>query len=147
MLLTLLNNSGHQYLCLPPHPDKGVEVGFTDPPLAAEAVGDQIAALDPSADCFGRDLQVLCRLPDCHQGWECVFGSGTRISAHGLILHHWSLGCDLCCWKRASVAATAELRQNIHAPYCEPTCGPGPASCRFAVCLEGMRASRSSPGS
>ena len=40
MLLTLLHNSGHQYLCLPPHADEDLEIGFTDSPLAAEAVGD-----------------------------------------------------------------------------------------------------------
>ena len=95
MSLTLLNNSGHQYLCLPPHHDEGVEIGFTDPPLAAEAVGDQVAALDPSADCFGRYLHVLCRLLYGEQGGESMFGLNASIIAHVVLLRGWVGGKSL----------------------------------------------------
>ena len=65
-LLTLLNINGHEYLSLPPHPDEGLKVGFTDPELPTKAVGDQVTVLNPAADGLGGDLQNLGRLADRH---------------------------------------------------------------------------------
>ena len=49
-LLTLLYMSGHEYLSLTPHADEGLQVGFADAPLPAEAVSDQVAGIDPPPD-------------------------------------------------------------------------------------------------
>ena len=46
-LLTLLDMGGHEYLSLTPHANEGLQVGFADAPLPAEAVSDQVAGIDP----------------------------------------------------------------------------------------------------
>ncbi len=46
-LLTLLDISGHEYLSLTPHADEGLQVGFADAPLPAEAVSNQVTGIDP----------------------------------------------------------------------------------------------------
>ena len=49
-LLTLLDMSGHEYLSLTPHADEGLQVRFTDAPLPAEAVSNQVTGIDPAPD-------------------------------------------------------------------------------------------------
>ena len=49
-LLTLLDMSGHEYLSLTPHADEGLQVGFADAPLPAEAVSNQVTGIDPPPD-------------------------------------------------------------------------------------------------
>ena len=46
-LLTLLDMSGHEYLSLPPHSDEGLQVGFAEAPLPAEAMSNQVTGIDP----------------------------------------------------------------------------------------------------
>ena len=46
-LLTLLDINRHEYLSLTPHADEGLQVGFADPPLPAEAVSNQVTGIDP----------------------------------------------------------------------------------------------------
>ena len=109
----------------------------------AEAVGDQIAALDPSADCFGRYLHVLCRLLYGEQGGEGMFGLNASIIAHVVLLRGWVGGKSLYWEKIRTVLVTIRDTLGQHSAQAGVL---GPASYRFAVCLEGMRASRSSPG-
>ena len=86
MLLTSLDNNGHQCSRFPPYPDEGLKVSLTDPPLVAEAVGDHIPTLDPAADGLRRDLQLLGDLANRQQGREAILGSVNGVSRHGVIL-------------------------------------------------------------
>ena len=142
-MLTLLHNSGHQYSCFPPHSDEGLEICFADPPLAAEAVGHQVAALDPTSNCLSRYLHVLCRLLYGEQGGEGMFGLNASIIAHVVLLRGWVGGKSLYWEKIRTVLVTIRDTLGQHSAQAGVL---GPASYRFAVCLEGMRASRSSPG-
>ena len=49
-LLTVLDINRHEYLSLTPHADEGLQVGFADAPLPAEAVSDQVTGIDPPPD-------------------------------------------------------------------------------------------------
>ena len=88
MLLILLNNGRHEYSCFSSHSDEGMEIGFTDSPLVAEAVGDQIAVLDPATDCLIRDLQMLRDLRNSVEGSTGTFCLGSMLNTHGITLHH-----------------------------------------------------------
>ena len=94
-MLTLLDIGGHQYSCFPPHSDEGLEICFADPPLAAEAVRHQVAALDPTSNCLSRYLHVLCRLLYGEQGGEGMFRLNASIIAHVVLLRGWVGGKSL----------------------------------------------------
>lgn len=60
LLLTLLNRldiNGHKYSRLAPQLYEGLEVALADSPLAANAVCDKVAGIDPAADASLRDLE------------------------------------------------------------------------------------------
>lgn len=74
LLLTLLNRldiDSHKYSPFAPQFYEGLEVALADPPLAANAVCDEIAGVDPAADALGRDLEDGGRVLDREQAlWQ-----------------------------------------------------------------------------
>ena len=131
---------------LPSEPDERLQVGFTDPPLAAEPMCDQLSAVDPAADRLGRDLEVHCCLRNGQKCRKGVPGQYIRIRTHGSILSRlFPAGIHLCRGE-VRIAMALETQRSTRVPPGAQVGGPGPASYRFADLLERRYGSHSSPG-
>ncbi len=69
-LLTSLDKRGLGWSSPPSYADEAIQIGLADPPLAAEAVGNEVSARDPAAYRFLGDLKNHRGLRNRQQGRE-----------------------------------------------------------------------------
>ncbi len=83
-LLTLLDSSGHNCSSVTPYLQKCVEIILRDPPLPAETMRNEFAALDPATDRFLRDPTVVGNIRNGEK--DGGLRRATRFHGHAFVL-------------------------------------------------------------
>ncbi len=116
MRLTKLDMNGLRSSRFPPHADKSLKVGTADPPLATEAVCDQIAGLYPAADGLRGHLYLVGDLFDGEERLEAVAGNWRLVIAHGVVLLRLRQPGIRSCQREQRTAPALWSQRSTHVP-------------------------------